>query len=201
MITLFTRADDPRCHRVRIVLAEKAVEVRLIEVDPAEPHEDLIDLNPYQSLPTLVDRDLVVYDPGVINEYLDERLPHPPLMPADPSTRAQARLVMRRIEQEWYAAADDLDADDRRMRDRGRKMLAESLLVTESLFRARTWFLSETFSLVDAAVAPILWRLGRWGIETAERLPALERYASRAFARPAFRASLSDSERSMRVSA
>ncbi len=201
MITLFTRADDPRCHRVRIVLAEKAVEVRLIEVDPAEPHEDLIDLNPYQSLPTLVDRDLVVYDPGVINEYLDERLPHPPLMPADPSTRAQARLVMRRIEQEWYAAADDLDADDRRMRDRGRKMLTESLLVTESLFRARTWFLSETFSLVDAAVAPILWRLGRWGIETAERLPALERYASRAFARPAFRASLSDAERSMRVSA
>lgn len=201
MITLFTRADDPRCHRVRIVLAEKAVDARLIEVDPAQPNEDLIDLNPYQSLPTLVDRDLVVYDPGVINEYLDERLPHPPLMPADPSARAQTRLVLRRIEQEWYTAADDLDADDRPTRERGRKMLAESLLVTESLFRVRTWFLSEQFSLVDAAVAPILWRLGHWGIETAERLPALERYAARAFARPAFRASLSEVERTMRVSA
>ena len=100
MMTLYSRADDARCHRVRIVLAEKGLDVRIVETDPARPPEDLIDLNPYQTVPTLVDRDLVVYEPGIIAEYLDERFPHPTLASTDPAVRAQARVALRRIEQD-----------------------------------------------------------------------------------------------------
>ena len=102
MMTLFSRADDPHSHRVRIVLAAKGLSVRLIECDPARPPEDLIDLNPFQSLPTLTDRDLVVYGPGIICEYIDERFPAPALMPGDPAGRAQARIAAQRIELDWY---------------------------------------------------------------------------------------------------
>ena len=198
MLTLFSRGDDPRSHRVRIVLAEKALEARVVEVDPAHPPEDLIDLNPYQTVPTLVDRELVVYDPGIICEYLDERFPHPALVPADPATRAQARVALRRIEQDWYAVADAFEAAERRERERARKQLAESLLAAEPLFRLRPWFLGEQFSLLDAAVAPILWRLPRWEIDLAAKATAIERYAAKCFARPAFRASLSRAELAMR---
>jgi len=109
MMTLYSRAADARCHRVRFVLAEKALETRVVETDPAHPPEDLIDLNPYQTVPTLVDRDLVVYEPGIICEYLDERFPHPSMTSTDPGVRAQARVALRRIEQDWYAVADVLE--------------------------------------------------------------------------------------------
>ena len=204
MMTLYSRADDPRCHRVRIVLAEKALDVRIVETDPARPPEDLIDLNPYQSVPTLVDRDLVVYEPGIICEYLEERFPHPSLASSDPGARAQARLALRRIEQDWYAVADSLANTagvDRRERDRARKMVSESVLASEPLFRARTWFLSDQFSQLDAAVAPILWRLPKWEIDVAAiaaAAPSVERYATRVFARPSFMRSLSEAERNMR---
>jgi RNA polymerase-associated protein len=201
MMTLYSRAEDPRCHRVRFVLAEKALDVRIVETDPAHPPEDLIDLNPYQSVPTLVDRDLVVYEPGIVCEYLDERFPHPSLSSTDPGARAQARVTLRRIEQDWYDVADVLEpgrSADRRERDRARKMLTESLLASEPLFRLRTWFMSDLFSQVDAAVAPILWRLPRWEIELAAAAPSLERYAARIFARPSFQRSLSGAERAMR---
>jgi RNA polymerase-associated protein len=204
MMTLYSRADDPRCHRVRFVLAEKALDVRIVETDPAHPPEDLIDLNPYQSVPTLVDRDLVVYEPGIVCEYLDERFPHPSLSSTDPGTRAQARVTLRRIEQDWYEVADALEPGagaDRRERERARKMLTESLLASEPLFRLRTWFMSDLFSQVDAAVAPILWRLPRWEIDPAAiaaAAPSLDRYAARIFARPSFQRSLSAAERNMR---
>jgi len=206
MMTLYSRAEDPRCHRVRIVLAEKGLEVRIVETDPAHPPEDLIDLNPYQTVPTLVDRELVVYDPGIICEYLDERFPHPSLASTEPATRAQARVALKRIEQDWYVAADLLEpgvGNDRRERDRARKMLAESVLASEPLFRVRPWFLSDQFSQLDAAVAPILWRLPKWDIDVATlgtAAPSLDRYAARLFARPSFVRSLSGPERNMRRS-
>ena len=159
MMTLYSRADDARCHRVRFVLAEKGLDVRIVETDPARPPEDLIDLNPYQTVPTLVDRDLVVYEPGIIAEYLDERFPPPSLASTDPAARAQTRVALRRIEQDWYAVADTLEPSaggDRRERDRARKMLAESILASEPLFRLRPWFLSDQFSQLDAAVLQIL---------------------------------------------
>jgi RNA polymerase-associated protein len=205
-MTLYSRALDPRCHRVRIVLAEKGLETRIVETDPVHPPEDLIDLNPYQTVPTLVDRDLVVYEPGIICEYLDERFPHPSLASTDPAARAQARVALRRIEQDWYVAAEALEpasGNDRRDRDRARKMLAESVLASEPLFRVRPWFLSDQFSQLDAAVAPILWRLPRWDIDLAAlgaAAPSIERYAARLFMRPSFVRSLSAAERSMRRS-
>jgi RNA polymerase-associated protein len=155
-------------------------------------------------VPTLVDRDLVVYEPGIVCEYLDERFPHPSLSSTDPGTRAQARVTLRRIEQDWYEVADALEPGagaDRRERERARKMLTESLLASEPLFRLRTWFMSDLFSQVDAAVAPILWRLPRWEIDPAAiaaAAPSLDRYAARIFARPSFQRSLSAAERNMR---
>ena len=204
MMTLYSRADDARCHRVRFVLAEKALEVRVVNTDPTRPPEDLIDLNPYQTVPTLVDRELVVYEAGIICEYLDERFPHPPLTPMDPGARAQSRLAHKRIEQEWYVVADQLESGagaDRRDRERSRKLLTESLLAAEPLFKVRPWFLSDQFSQLDAAVAPILWRLHRWDIDfgaIAALSPEIEKYAARVFARASFKHSLSDAERNMR---
>lgn len=204
MLTLYTRADDTRSHRVRIVLAEKGLAARLVEVDPARPPEDLIDLNPYQTVPTLVDREVVVYEPGIICEYLDERYPHPSLSSTDPASRAQARVALRRIEQDWYAVADPLlqgSGADRRERDRARRLLAESLLASEPLFRLKPWFLSEQFSQLDAAVAPIIWRLPHWEVAPGAggtASAALDRYAARVFARPAFARSLTAAERALR---
>jgi stringent starvation protein A len=204
MMTLYSRATDARCHRVRLVLAEKALETRTVETDPTTPPEDLIDLNPYQTVPTLVDRDVVVYEPGIVCEYIDERFPHPSMSSTDPGTRAHARLALRRIEQEWYAVSDVLEpasGADRREKDRARKLLTESLLASEPLFRMRTWFLSDQFSQLDAAVAPILWRLPRWDIDCAAIVaaaPAIEKYATKVFARASFGRSLTPSERGMR---
>jgi len=197
-MTLYSRGDDPRCQRVRIVLAEKELDARIVEVDASRPPEDLIDLNPYQTLPTLVDRDLVVYDAGIICEYLDERFPHPGLMPADPAARAHTRVALRRIEQEWYVVADELVRTDRRDRDRARKALAESILASEPLFRLRPWFLSDQFSLLDAAIAPVLWRLSGWGVDLGTNAPGVERYARKVFARASFVASLAPRERESR---
>lgn len=204
MMTLYSRSTDARCHRVRLVLAEKALETRTVETDPTSPPEDLIDLNPYQTVPTLVDRDVVVYEPGIVCDYIDERFPHPSMSSTDPGTRAHARLALRRIEQEWYAVSDALEpasGADRREKDRARKLLTESLLASEPLFRMRAWFLSDQFSQLDAAVAPILWRLPRWDIDCAAIVaaaPAIEKYATKVFARASFARSLTPSERNMR---
>jgi RNA polymerase-associated protein len=197
-MTLYSRGDDPHSHRVRIVVAAKGLEVRVVECDPARPPEDLIDLNPFQSVPTLVDRDLVVYGAGIVSEYLDERFPAPALLPGDPAGRAQARVVLHRIEQDWYALVPSLESGERRDEQRARRLMLETVLATEPLFRARPWFLSDQFSLLDAAVAPILWRLPHWRINPPAGSAALERYQQRVFAHPALRASLSEAERDMR---
>jgi RNA polymerase-associated protein len=198
-MTLYSRGDDPACHCVRIAILEKNLEVRLVEADPGRPPEDLIDLNPYQSVPTLVDRELVVYESRIIVEYLEERFPHPPLLPLEPAGRAQARVAQHRIEHDWYALLPLLQAADRRDRDRGRRLLRESLLAAEALFRARTWFLSEHFSLLDAFIAPILWRLESWEVDVPDSAESITRYMRRAFARTSFRGSLSEREREMRT--
>lgn len=198
-MTLYSRGDDPHCHRVRIVLAAKGLEARIVEVDPARPPEDLIDLNPFQSLPTLVDRDLVVYGAGVACEYLDERFPAPALFPGDPAGRAQARVALHRIEQDWYALVPLLEGGEKRDEARARRLMQEALLAAEPLFRIKPWFLSDHFSLLDAAVAPVLWRLPRWRVAVPAGTAPVERYCQRVFAHPAFRASLSEAERDMRA--
>jgi RNA polymerase-associated protein len=196
-MTLFSRGDDPHCHRVRIVLAAKGLEARIVECDPARPPEDLIDLNPFQSVPTLVDRDLVIYGPGIICEYLDERFPAPALLPGDPAGRAQARVAAHRIEQDWYSLVPALDGGERREELRARRLLLETVLASEPLFRVKPWFLGDQFSGLDAAVAPILWRLPRWQVVLPDGTASIERYCRKVFAQPAFRASLSEREREM----
>jgi len=181
------------------VLAEKGITVEIIDVDASHLPEDLLDLNPYHSAPTLVDRDLVLYDSRVIIEYLDERFPHPPLMPVDPVTRAQFRLALFRVEKDWYELVNEIESDgDRRTGQRARKVLRDSVLASADVFRARTYFLSDDFSLVDATIAPILWRLPHWGIDLPAQAQPIERYGNLVFSRPAFFQSLSELEREMR---
>jgi RNA polymerase-associated protein len=143
-MTLFSRGDNPHCHWVRFALAEKAIEVRLVEADAARPPEDLIDLNPYQTVPTLVDRELVVYDARIVCEYVDERYPHPALLPTDPAARAQSRVALQRIEQDWYSLLPGLEAADRREQQRARRLLRDSVIAPShgscpSSSRCSTW--------------------------------------------------------------
>jgi RNA polymerase-associated protein len=199
-MTLFSAPHDPWSHRVRIVLAEKGLEVDVVNVEPGRIPEDLLDLNPYHSVPTLVDRDLVLYDARVIGEYLDERYPHPPLMPVDPVQRAQLRLAMYRIERDWYGSAIEIDLDATGAHTaQPRKQLREAILASAELFKLKPFFLSAEFSLADACVAPILWRLPHYGIDLAKEAQAIMRYAASVFPRAGFRASLTGVEQQMRV--
>ena len=159
-----------------------------------------MDLNPYHSVPTLVDRDLTLYDSRVIIEYLDERFPHPPLMPVDPVTRAQFRLALFRIETDWYSIAEEAEhSNDGRLGTKSRKMLRESILQSIELFGARPYFLSEEFSLVDCTIAPLLWRLPAYGVDLGADAEAIEEYMNRVFARRSFQQSLTELEQEMRL--
>lgn len=198
-MTLFSKAADPWSHRTRIVLAEKGIHVETIEVEDGSLPEDLLDLNPYHSVPTLIDRDLVLYDSRVIIEYLDERFPHPPLMPVDPVARAQFRVALYRIERDWYDLARQIDdPSDRKLGQKARKALKDSILASAEVFKAKPYFLSAEFSLVDATIAPILWRLASWEVELPPQAQGIAQYAQRVFARPTFRQSLSSLEQEMR---
>ena len=200
VMTLFSRPTDIHSHRTRLVLAEKNINIEIANVAGAELPEDLMDLNPYHTVPTLVDRDLTLYDSRVIIEYLDERFPHPPLMPVDPVTRAQFRLALFRIETDWYSLAEEAEAtSDGRLSAKSRKLLRESILQSTELFGARTYFLSDEFSLVDATIAPLLWRLPVYGIDLGPEAEAIEEYMKRVFARRSFQQSLTELEQEMRM--
>ena len=198
VMTLFSRPTDIHSHRTRLVLAEKNINIEIANVSGPDQHEDLMDLNPYHTVPTLVDRDLTLYDSRVIIEYLDERFPHPPLMPVDPVTRAQFRLALFRIEKDWYAIAEEADLDGK-LSAKSRKMLRESILQSAELFAAKPYFLSEEFSLVDCTIAPILWRLPLYGIELGREADAIDDYAKRVFERRSFQQSLTELEHEMRM--
>ena len=200
VMTLFSKSTCIHSHRTRMVLAEKNINIDIANVDGPELPEDLMDLNPYHTVPTLVDRDLVLYDSRVIIEYLDERFPHPPLMPVDPVTRAQFRLALFRIETDWYQLAEQYDSDgDRRLSSKSRKMLKESILASVDLFAAKQYFLSDEFSLVDCSIAPVLWRLPIYGIELGAQAEPIESYMKRVFDRRSFQASLTELEQEMRL--
>ena len=164
VMTLFSSVTDPDSHRVRLVLAEKGITVEIVDVDAAHKPEDLIDLNPYNTVPTLVDRELVLYDPRAIMEYLDERFPHPPLMPVDPVSRARTRLALYRIEKDWYDLVPALESKGEKTSGKARKMLRDSLTAGAEVFGAKPFFLSDEFSLVDATIVPILCRLKRFNL-------------------------------------
>ncbi len=197
VMNLFSSASCPQSHRVRVVLAEKGITVEIVDVDTNHKPEDLLDLNPYNTVPTLVDRELVLYDPRAIMEYLDERFPHPPLMPVDPVSRARTRLALYRIEQDWYDLVPQLESRGEKTVSKARKILRDSLTASAEVFAAKDFFLSDEFSLVDASVAPILWRLKRYGIELPRQAKPVMDYAERIFERETFQASLTEAEREM----
>jgi RNA polymerase-associated protein len=197
VMNLFSSATCPQSHRVRVVLAEKGITVEIVNVD-SNNQEDLIDLNPYNTVPTLVDRELVLYDPRAIMEYLDERFPHPPLMPVDPVSRARTRLALYRIEQDWYELLPALESKGEKTAAKARKQLRDSLTSSAEVFAAKPFFLSDDFSLVDASVLPILWRIKHYGIELPRQAKPVIDYAERLFERETFQESLTEAEREMR---
>ncbi len=199
VMTLFS---DPQCvfsHRARLVLSEKGITAEIEDVVPEKPPEDLMDLNPYNSVPTLVDRELVLYDSKVIMEYLDERFPHPPLMPVDPVSRAKTRLVQHRIDQDWYSLLPDLESKAEKRVTKARKMLKESLLASAQVFAAKPFFLSDDFGMADCCIAPLLWRLPVYGVELPKQAKPVQDYMDRIFARESFVQSLSEAEQEMRA--
>ena len=200
VMTLFSRPTDIHSHRARLVRAEKNINIEIANVAGPDLPEDLMDLNPYHTVPTLVDRDLTLYDSRVIIEYLDERFPHPPLMPVDPVTRAQFRLALFRIETDWYSIAEEVEtSNDGKLSSKSRKLLRESILQSNELFGARPYFLSEEFSLVDCTIAPLLWRLPVYGIDLGPDAGPIESYMNRVFARRSFQQSLTELEQEMRL--
>jgi len=197
-MTLFSDSTDIESHRVRIVLAEKGINVEIVDVKPDERPEDLIDLNPYNTVPTLVDRDLVLYSPLVIMEYLDERFPHPPLMPVDPVSRAQMRLMLYRIKKDWDSLVETILTGSGKDVEQARKSLRESLTTVAPVFDQKPFFLSDEFTLVDCATSALLWRLPALGVELPAQAKALLEYGERMYERESFKQSLTESEREMR---
>jgi len=198
IMTLYSGPLDIHSHQVRIVLAEKGVSVDVLNVDTNHPSEDLIELNPYNSLPTLVDRDLVLYTPRVIMEYLDERFPHPPLLPVYPVARAKCRLMMHRIENDWYSLVKKIETEPGKPGELAREELKNNLIAAMPIFASSPYFLSDDFTLVDCVIAPLLWRLPHLGIDISKASKPLSKYESRVFKREAFQASLTEPERELR---
>ena len=194
-MTLYSSDTDPYCHMVRIVLAEKGINYEAHDVDLNDTPEDLKDLNPYNEVPTLVDRDLVLYGHQVIMEYLDERFPHPPLMPVDPVSRARNRLMLRRIERDWYTLSNKIARGEDI--ENARKDLADSLLTVAPVFEQKKFFMSDEFTVMDCAIAPLLWRLQHYGVELPSAASALVTYAASVFNREAFKESLTEAEQEM----
>ncbi|HCB17375.1 MAG: stringent starvation protein SspA [Pseudomonadota bacterium] len=195
IMTLFSDTIDIYSHQVRIVLAEKGVGVEISYTDPTKLPEDLMELNPYGTVPTLVDRELVLYKSHIIMEYLDERFPHPPLMPVYPVSRGQSRLMMHRIEQDWYSLAAQIFRGEGDV-ETARNDLREALLSLAPVFAEMPYFMSEEFSLVDCYLAPLLWRLPALGIElNGGGAKDIHAYMNRIFSRSSFKASLTDQER------
>jgi RNA polymerase-associated protein len=201
-MTFFSDNESHYSHRVRIVLAEKGVTVDVVEADSAHPPAELSELNPYNSLPTLVDRDLVLYESKVMMEYLDERFPHPPLLPVYPVARAESRLYIHRIEKDWCAQIDTMQhTRSDNVVEKCRKELREGILGIAPIFAEKPFFMSEEFTLVDCCIAPILWRLPTLGIDiksNKQTKPLLD-YMDRLFNRESFQVSLSEQEREMRL--
>lgn len=198
IMILYSGGLDIYSHQVRIVLAEKGVSVDVLTVDPNQPYEDLADLNPYNSLPTLVDRNLVLYNAQVIMEYLDERFPHPPLLPVYPVSRAKSRLMMYRIERDWYSQLKLIEHGDPQAADKAREELKNALVAVIPVFENSPYFLSDDFTLVDCVIAPLLWRLPHLDIKLPRSAKAVFKYQERVFARDAFQASLTEVERELR---
>jgi len=199
MMELYSGNTCIRSHQVRFVLAEKGILTEITNVDGSVVPEDLMALNPYVSLPTLIDRELILYDSRVIVEYLDERYPHPPLMPVSPVERAKLRLGLATIERDFVEPAVALDLVlGTRVENAHRKKLKSLLTSSADLFGIKPFFLSDVFTIVDCVIAPILWRLDLFGIELSGNQKSIYSYMERVFSRVAFKESMTEDEEEMR---
>ena len=196
-MTLFSTQTCVFSHSARLVMFEKDVTADIEFFDPSEPPEDLLELNPTCISPTLVERDLVLYDSRIIMEYLDERFPHPPLNQMDPVSRANSRMLIKRIDQDWFQLLDEILNSGEKKSARAKKMLKESLIAASPIFDAKPYFMSEEYSLVDCALAPFFWRLPSLGIEIESLGTSITNYTNLLFSREAFQQSLSESEKDM----
>ena len=198
MMTLYSGTTDPYSHRCRIVLFEKGMDFQVIDVDLANKPEDLAVINPHNTVPVLVERDLVLEQANIINEYIDERFPHPQLMPADPVMRARARLFLHNFEEQLFDHIADLESDNQKLADKARTTIRDNLTQIVPLFTKQEYILGDDFSMLDVAIAPLLWRLGHYGIELPKQAAPLLKYAERIFSRPAYIEALTPSEKVMR---
>jgi len=202
-MTLYSSASDPYSHRVRIVLAEKGVTFDLVDVNSSpKAMEELAEFNPYGTFPTLVDRDLVLYESEIIMEYLDERFPHPPLLPVYPVAKGRSRLMIHRVNQDWYPLLNKIlepTSEYYAELEVIKKKLVDSITSVTPIFAEMPYFLSEEFSLVDCCIAPLLWRLPKLGIQLPPQAQPVLQYAERIFKRESFQASLADVEKAVKV--
>lgn len=199
VMTLYSGALDLYSHRVRIVLAEKGVSYEVVNVEPKNKPEDLLELNPYGTVPTLVDRELALYEPNIIAEYLDERFPHPPLMPVYPVARAKARLIIYRFDREWGPLIKKIEAGKLGDNKGAIKEITSYLLQLLPAFNASPYFMGDEFTLIDCCLAPVLWRLPSWGVTlSAADAKILKKYTDRVFQRDSFQASLTEAENELK---
>jgi RNA polymerase-associated protein len=198
MMQLYSGTTCPFSHRCRFVLYEKGMDFQVIDVDMYNKPEDIAVMNPYNRLPVLVERDLVLYESNIINEYIDERFPHPQLMPADPVMRARARLMLFNMEVELFAHIDALDSGKEKQVDKARQHVADRLIELSPVFTRTKYMLGDDFTMLDVAIAPLLWRLDHYGIRLGKTAAPLMKYAERIFSRPAFIEALTPSEKVMR---
>ena len=199
-MTLYSDPNSAQSHRVRIVLGEKDLIFKVEEVLNGQNNEDLIALNPNNTTPTFVDRNLVLYESRVIMEYLDERFPHPPLMPVDPVIRAKTRMVLHYIEKDLYGLLDDVKSSGEKKSKAAKQKLKENLLLSLDFIQGKKFFLSDDFSIIDCSMAPILWRLPEYGIDLPKSAKPILKYADRLFQRDSFLENLSEQEEEIRNS-
>ena len=201
-MALYSSDRSIHCHRVRFVLAEKGINVDIINIsDNESAAADLAELNPYNETPTLVDRDLLLHNAGVINDYLDERYPHPPLMPVDPVSRARLRLIHHRVIRDWYPLADKIENAEPAEADKVRQQLTESIVAANDLFKHSDFVLGDELSLVDCTLAPLFWRLPVYGINLGKPGATVQGYIQRLISRKSFKVSLTRAEREMVLNA
>ena len=199
MMKLYSNSVDPFSHRCRIVLFEKGMDFEVIDVDFNNKSEDLNVLSPYADAPVLVERDLVLTDANIINEYIDERFPHPQLMPPDPVMRARARLFLRDFENQLFVHMKDLESGDKLKKDQARKRITETLIQVNPILNKQPYLLYEDYSMLDVAMAPLLWRLDHYEIKLPQSCAPLLKYADKIFKRPLFDEAMSPAEKAMRA--
>tara|TARA_Y100000816_G_scaffold227341_1_gene172394 strand:- start:1133 stop:1735 length:603 start_codon:yes stop_codon:yes gene_type:complete len=193
-MTLYSNPECPQSHRVRIVLGEKDLTFKIQDIQNNERNEDLISLNPNHSTPTFVDRNLVLYESRVIMEYLDERFPHPPLMPVDPVVRAKTRMVLHYIERDLYGLLNDIGSSGEKKSSQAKAQFKNNLMSAMDFFQSKKYFLGEDFSLIDCSMAPLLWRLPFYNIILPKNAKPLISYSEKIFDRKSFQENLSDFE-------